>query len=78
MRKYYILWEFGEHKRWIKTTKKDYNETIISMSSEFKIYQEDEKMKIIKHNNKEEIIEWHNDYVYNYYGDKYIFASYEK
>lgn len=77
MKKYYILWDYGLHKRWCKTTKKDYEQALLSMKEEFEVYHEDKKMKVKSHKNKEKIIEWHNAYIYNYYGDKYIFASYE-
>lgn len=78
MKKYYILWNFGVHSRWCRTTKKDYNLAILDMMEEFTIYHEDKKMKVKTFDNKEKIIEWHNAYIYNYYGDKYIFAGYEK
>lgn len=66
MKKYFIVWTYGQHFATIETDKEDFKKIINCLSDEFEIHKE---KRIYKENT-----EFNNTayYIYNYYGDKEV------
>ena len=78
MKKYYILYDYGFRKIWIKTTKEDYYRIIMSMKAEFTVHNKEKEYKGFSGKNKNKKLIINEQYIINYWGDEYTFACTEE